>query len=308
MKELGQRKEEWYELLLSSAQAEAVDWLQAELGISAKYARKLNAENGIRVKGNRIAIRLFPREEPQFEPDWNLPELLYEDDFCLVAAKPAGMTVHPSRSEQTDTLANALSGYYQMTGQACRIRHIHRLDEDTTGPVLYAKNELAQLRLDQDMREKTIGRIYLALVHGKLKAKRGTIDAPIGRDRHQSNRYRVSPTGEQAITHYELVEAFNGYSLVRLRLDTGRTHQIRVHMSHLGHPLVGDVLYGGKQEIISKNSVTGIAMGSTLIVTRQALHGEQLEFLHPLTREQIKLSVPLPSDMVGWLERLRLTS
>ncbi|MBC8079116.1 MAG: RluA family pseudouridine synthase [Gorillibacterium sp.] len=301
---MGQRKEEWYELVRASVTTDAINWLQAELGISTKFLHKLDAENGIRVKGNRIAVRLFPREESPFEPEWNVPELLYEDDFCLVASKPAGMAVHPSRPEQIGTLANALAGYYQMTGQTCRVRHIHRLDEDTTGPVLYAKNELAQLRLDEDMREKAIGRIYLALIHGKLGSKNGTIDAPIGRDRHQSGRRRVSPTGEQAITHYEQVEVFNGYSLVRLHLSTGRTHQIRVHMSHLGHPLVGDKLYGGKQEIVIAKS-TGAAMGSTLAVTRQALHGEQLEFLHPLTRERIHLFAPLPDDMAGWLEQLR---
>lgn len=308
MKAAGQRKEEWYELMNNAAPAaDGEQWLQTELGFPAKYARKLNADQGIRVKGKRVALRLFPREEPQFPPDWDAPELLYEDDFCLVAAKPAGMPVHPSYPEQNGTLANAVAGHYQMTGQACRIRHIHRLDEDTTGPVLYAKNELAQLRLDEDMRAKRIGRSYLALVHGKLGAQRGTVDAPIGRDRHAAGRYRVSPGGDSAVTHYERLEVYGAYSLVRLTLDTGRTHQIRVHLSHLGHPLVGDKLYGGKQELVTGKSSGAATTDSLYIpVVRQALHGERLTFLHPFTRERMEVLSPIPGDMARWLEWLRL--
>jgi 23S rRNA pseudouridine1911/1915/1917 synthase len=306
VKLLGQRKEEWYELIHSAADGTDVgEWLQAELELPVKYVRKLQADQGIRQKGKRIALRLFPREEPQFVADWDIPELLYEDDFCLVAAKPAGMAVHPSHPEHTNTLANALAGYYQLSGQACRIRHIHRLDEETTGPVLYAKNELAQLRFDEDMRSKTIGRIYLAIVHGKPGSLRGTIDAPIGRDRHVAGRYRVSPSGDQAITHYECLETYGSHTLVRLRLDTGRTHQIRVHLSHLGHPLLGDKLYGGKRELVTGKSAAGATTGPSMPVARQALHGEQLVFQHPFTREPMVVQAPLPADMSEWLEQLR---
>lgn len=306
MKPLGQRKEEWYEVIHPALPAaDAAEWLQAELELPVKYVRKLQADQGIRSKGKRLAIRLFPREEPQFAADWDIPELLYEDDFCLVAVKPAGMAVHPSHPEHTNTLANALAGYYQLSGQACRIRHIHRLDEDTTGPVLYAKNELSQLRFDEDMRAKAIGRIYLAIVHGKPVSLCGTIDAPIGRDRHVAGRYRVSPSGDQAITHYECLESNGDYTLVRLRLDTGRTHQIRVHLSHLGHPLLGDKLYGGKPELVIGAATGGAATGLRLPVDRQALHGEQLTFRHPFTREPMTVQAPPPADMAEWLEQLR---
>ncbi|WP_040950142.1 RluA family pseudouridine synthase [Gorillibacterium massiliense] len=306
----GIRKDEWLEL---AAEADGQDlnvWLREASGLPDKLIRKLEAEKGVRIKGDRLFLRLFPREEPQFAAEWNVPPILYEDDFCLVADKPAGMAVHPSRPEENGTLANAIAGYYIMTGQECRVRHIHRLDEDTSGPVLYAKNELAQLRLDEEMRKKTIGRTYLAVVHGRLGTARGTIDAPIGKDRHQAGRRRVSATGDPAVTHYETVEDFPGFTLVRLRLETGRTHQIRVHMSHIGHPLAGDELYGGKRQLALFSSMpeSGSKAGRpavTYTFNRQALHGERLSFPHPMTGEWIQAECPLPEDFHELLQHLR---
>ncbi|WP_316245512.1 RluA family pseudouridine synthase [Gorillibacterium timonense] len=174
-------------------------------------------------------------------------------------------------------------------GQANRIRHIHRLDADTTGPVLYAKNSFAQRRLDEDMRSKAVERFYLALVQGIPRKPQGTIDAPIGRDRHRSGLRRVSPTGEKAVTHYEVMESFDDAALVKLKLETGRTHQIRVHLTSIGHPLLGDKPYGGRP----------VAMN------RQALHGSELVFRHPFTRDIIRLNAPLPSEFSLLLEDLR---
>jgi 23S rRNA pseudouridine1911/1915/1917 synthase len=192
--------------------------------------------------------------------------------------------VHPVERHGTGSLANAVAAYYASTGQAVAVRHIHRLDADTTGPVLYAKNALAQISLDAAMREKRIARVYLAVVHGVPARGRGTIDAPIGRDRHHAGRRRVSPTGEPAVTHYETVRAWpeHNTALLRLRLETGRTHQIRVHLSHIGHPLVGDTLYGGRP---------------SPRIRRQALHGESLAFPHPWTRETVRVEAPLPADL-----------
>jgi 23S rRNA pseudouridine1911/1915/1917 synthase len=276
------RKGEWLELTLPmEPAAEPQVWLAEELGLPPKLLRQWAATGGIEQRGRRLRLRMFPEESSDFAPEWKSLDILYEDDFCLVVNKPAGMPVHPSGEGQTGTLANALTLYYASTGQSCRIRHIHRLDKDTSGPVLYAKNELAQLRLDEDMRLKKIRRGYLAWVRGQLSESGGTLNFPIGKDRHHNKRRRVSPSGQPAVTHYEVVERFRNATRLRLYLETGRTHQIRVHLSHIGHPLLGDRLYGGPGDRIG----------------RQALHGETLEFIHPWTGEEIRTVCPWPEDL-----------
>jgi 23S rRNA pseudouridine1911/1915/1917 synthase len=246
--------------------------------------KELQQNGDMKQGGGKLRLRLFPEAEYGFVPEWTALDVLYEDDFVLVVNKPARMPVHPVDRRGTGSLANAVAAYYASTGQAVAVRHIHRLDADTTGPVLYAKNALAQTLLDQAMREKRIERVYLAVVHGVPAHERGTIDAPIGRDRHHAGRRRVSPTGEPAITHYETVRTWpnRNASMLRLRLETGRTHQIRVHLSHIGLPLFGDTMYGGKR---------------SRRIQRQALHGESLSFPHPWTREMMRVAAPLPGDL-----------
>ncbi|GIP39186.1 hypothetical protein J31TS4_24660 [Paenibacillus sp. J31TS4] len=272
--------------------AERVGLLAGRLGLPEGWVRKLAAGGGIVTAGGKVRLRLFPEEAPsdRFVPEWRELDVLYEDDFCLVVNKPAGLAVHPTEPGGGGTLANAVAAYYESTGQACRVRHIHRLDEDTTGPVLYAKNDWAQAALDEAMREKRVDRRYAALVQGVVRAGRGTIDAQIGRDRHHAKRRRVSPGGQRAVTRFETAERWADASLLRLRLETGRTHQIRVHLQHLGHPILGDRLYGGR-------TVPGL--------TRQALHGESLRFPHPFTGEPVTVEAPWPADMTALHERLR---
>jgi 23S rRNA pseudouridine1911/1915/1917 synthase len=284
---------EWLELLLPHPLESDIE-IQSHIRISDSFLKKLIRNGGISSKGNRVSLKLFPNEPLQDMPNWLHIDVLYEDDFCLVVHKAAGVKVHGDGSRESSSKANLSDGvacYYATTGQQCKVRHIHRLDEDTTGPVLYAKHEWAQLILDEAMREKLIGRDYIAIVQGRMKAGKGTVDAPIGRDRHHSMRRRVSPTGERAITHYEVVEVMDQATLVQLRLETGRTHQIRVHLSHLGFPIWGDGLYGGRSGGIS----------------RQALHGEILSFNHPLTEEQIEVYAPWPDDfqkLLGHLQKI----
>ncbi|MDF2963729.1 MAG: pseudouridine synthase [Paenibacillus sp.] len=276
------KKGEWLELLLPQP-LDSIHELKNYIRITDSFLSKLLKNGGVSVKGGRIRLHLFPNESVEYMPEWLQVEVLYEDDFCLVVNKPAGLKVHGDGSANSSTepsLAHAVAAHYDTTGQRCKVRHIHRLDEDTTGPVLYAKHEWAQLALDEAMRQKHIGRSYVALVQGQPAVPRGTIDAPIGKDRHHSARRRVSPTGDHAVTHYEVVERLADASLVRLKLETGRTHQIRVHLSHIGHPILGDTLYGGTKERIS----------------RQALHGETLIFDHPLTGEKLEVQSPWPSD------------
>lgn len=288
----GRKSGEWYVLRLPEAWVEAAtpEQLLRQLPIPAKIADKLLREQAVRLQRDRLSLRLFPDETPDFVAEWTDLNILYEDEFTLVANKPAGLVIYPEAKDQTGTLANLVAAYYQSTGQACRVRHIHRLDKETTGPVLYAKNELAHVVYDQDMREKKIERIYVAVVEGIVAKDRGTINQPIGKDRHHGKRRRISPGGDPAVTHYEVLERFAEHSLVRLRLETGRTHQIRVHMSALGHPLAGDTLYGCKSTHIS----------------RQALHGEQLLFRHAWSRQPISVHAPLPGDLEALLDKLRI--
>lgn len=285
------RKGEWLELPYSETADGAMGANVAKrLNIPDGMWRRLLREGGVEVSGSRIRLKLFPRQSSGFVEEWADIEPLYEDDFSLVVGKPAGMPVHPTEPGQGGTLANAVAWHFASTGQDTAVRHIHRLDADTTGPVLYAKNELAQAKLDEAMRRKHIGRTYIALAHGQIAAERGAIDAPIGRDRHHKSRRRVSSTGDHAVTRFEVVERFPGATLVRLELETGRTHQIRVHLSHLGHPLVGDVLYGG------------VPAGS---IRRQALHGERLVFPHPLSTVPVIVEAPWPDDLSALVAEYR---
>jgi 23S rRNA pseudouridine1911/1915/1917 synthase len=284
------RKGEWLELKLPDRIANApLGPILNQLHIPTKLAAKLLHTGGAVRQGPNLRLRLFPPEAPEFPSDWMDLNILYEDDFSLVVNKPAGIEVHPSVQGQRGTLAHAVAAYYEATGQQCRIRHIHRLDKETTGPVLYAKNELAHYVFDKAMREKEIERIYIALAEGVFENRTGVIDLPIGQDRHHSTRRRVSETGERAVTRYEVVETFGSHTLVRLRLETGRTHQIRVHLSAIGHPLAGDGMYGGKRKYIS----------------RQALHGEKLIWKHPWTGERMEAKAPMPDDLAHALRELR---
>lgn len=284
------RKGEWLELRSKDKPLTGDEWTELMLGggFPAKLWGKLSREKGLQAEGRHLRLKLFPDEQAEVPGEWTDLEVLYEDDFCLVVYKPAGMAVHPAYPGHTGTLAHAVASYYEMTGQACRLRHIHRLDEDTTGPVLYAKNEFAHIVLDAAMRDKTIGRTYIALVQGRLLPPTGLIDQPIGKDRRHSNKRRVTPGGDPARTRYRTLEQADRASLVELVLETGRTHQIRVHMAHAGAPLVGDALYGG----------------STKLLGRQALHGRRLEFPHPWTGETVGCEAQAPEDFEGCWRKL----
>ncbi|MCP3741686.1 RluA family pseudouridine synthase [Rossellomorea sp. BNER] len=199
-------------------------------------------------------------------------EVLYEDSHLLVVNKPANMNTHPNSPGESSTLANGVAFHLQANGEKCNAQHIHRLDQDTTGAVIFAKHALSKAILDRLLAERKVKRTYLALVHGIVKKNNGVIDKSIGRDRHHNTRRRISPSGQSAITHFRVIstDLKRKLTLVELHLDTGRTHQIRVHMSAIGHPLAGDTLYGGKS-----------------IFKRQALHARRIAFPHPLTEEEI---------------------
>ncbi|TXK84715.1 RluA family pseudouridine synthase [Paenibacillus sp. N3.4] len=287
------RSGEWLELPAPNAQWRplkpgAVEELAVLLPVPRKYFLRLASQNRIRVQDETIRIQLFPEEKSSFQPEPYDLDIMYEDEFCLVVNKPAGMSVHPADAGQGGTLASALAYYYASTDQACAIRHIHRLDQDTTGAVLYAKNEWAHVLLDEAMRNQRIDRRYVALAEGVFRCKSGTIDEPIGRDRHHSGKRRVTAGGDAAVTHFKVLEQLKQAAFLELELETGRTHQIRVHLSHAGHPLMGDSLYGG----------------SVRLFHRQALHGERLLFDHPVTQEPIIVHAALPADFQHLLAEL----
>ena len=225
-------------------------------------------------------------QEPESSP--NIPpvklplDIVYEDEDIVVVNKPAGMPVHPSLNNYENSLANGLMYYYQEQGKPFIFRCTNRLDRDTSGLTVVAKHMVSSSILSSMGMRHEITREYLAIVRGALKPSEGTIDAPIGRTGSSLIERKIDfENGERAVTHYRVVEEQNGHSLVSLILETGRTHQIRVHMKYIGHPLVGDYLYNPDMEYID----------------RQALHSHRLSFTHPVTGEKMEFTAPLPTDM-----------
>lgn len=231
--------------------------------------------------GQELRMRLCQEEPYGVEPAAEPLEVLYEDDHLLIANKPAGVLLHPTEPVHRSTLDHLVAGHFARTGVKSKVRHVHRLDQETSGVVLYAKHGWAAAMLDEQLRERQIKRTYLAFVHGRMSKERGKIDEPIGRDRNHATRRRVSPNGDKAVTHYQVLQRYRDVTALQCSLETGRTHQIRVHMSYIGHPLLGDTLYGGRANHIQ----------------RQALHAAQLQLRHPFGGHGVEVKAPLPAEM-----------
>ena len=253
-----------------------------------------HTENGILHNGNwarttqtlqssdTLTINIIENEASENIETINIPiHIVYEDEDLLVLNKPADMPIHPSQGNYLNTLANGVAYYFASQKQPFIFRCINRLDRDTTGLLILAKHMLSGAILSQMMKERRISRTYLALVEGKPPAQ-GTITAPIGRKPGSTIERLIDyKNGESAITHYKLLKTAYDHSLIQLQLDTGRTHQIRVHMNSIGHPLLGDTLYNPR----------------TQLMKRQALHSQKLAFEHPITKDYMQFECPLPSDM-----------
>lgn len=240
-------------------------------------------------------------------------DIVYEDDAVMIINKKAGMVVHPGCGNATGTLVNGLSFYLGKgeTDELPRVGLVHRIDKDTSGLVVIAKTEDAMSDLAAQFKKHTVHRRYIALVWGNLEAEEGTIIAHVGR--HQRFRkimtaYPDGDYGKEAITHYKVLERFNYVTLIELRLETGRTHQIRVHMKHMGHPLFGDTTYGGDHIVKGTvfNKYKQFVDNCFKILPRHALHAKELGFRHPVTKQQILFTSELPDDMQQVIEKWRV--
>ncbi|MFD2371699.1 RluA family pseudouridine synthase [Brevibacillus sp. GCM10020057] len=240
-------------------------------------------------EGQELRLRLCQPEPLGIEPIMQPLSVLYEDDHLLIVEKEAGILLHPTEPQHRRTLDHMVAGHLSRTGQQVKVRHVHRLDQDTSGVVLYAKHPWAAALLDEMLRERTITRTYVAFVHGQVARDSGKIDEPIGKDRNHPTRRRVTPSGDRAVTHYKVRQRYSHGTQIECRLETGRTHQIRVHLSYIGHPLMGDALYGGQRDQIA----------------RQALHAERLRFEHPFGGQLVEVSAALPTDLAALEKKLR---
>ena len=208
-------------------------------------------------------------------------DIIYEDEWLLVLHKPAGIAIHPSMLHFDTSLSNGVKYYFDSIGLKKKIRPVNRLDLNTSGLVIFAKCEYIQECLSKQMENKTFKKEYLCIVSGKFKDKIGTINLPIARKKNSIIERCVNNNGQKSITHYEVLQEFDNYSLVKCILETGRTHQIRVHMSYIGHPLLGDTLYGK----------------SSPLIDRQALHCSKLEFIHPISKQNMIFTCELEEDL-----------
>jgi 23S rRNA pseudouridine1911/1915/1917 synthase len=255
--------------------------------------------------GQRVELDV-PDAAPSAVESQDLPlTILHDDDDVVVIDKPAGLVVHPAAGHADGTLVNALLFHVRdLSGIGGEVRPgiVHRLDKDTSGVMIIAKNDDTHRKLTADWNTERVQKEYLALVYGTPSSDRGTIDAPIGRDPRDRKRMAIVPNGRRAITDYEIVERLRATSLIRCRLRTGRTHQIRVHMKHLGHPIVGDPLYSGPQwKGIPEKKLQRLLAS----LTRQMLHAERITFVHPRSGEQITVTAALPGDMREMIAALR---
>lgn len=268
--------------------------LKQELHLSSRLLQKLINLKHIYLNNNivdtRSSVNLndvisvdldFDEESENIVPQKMNLNIVYEDDAVLIINKPPKIAIHPSILHYNDSLANGVKYYFDEINLHRKIRPVNRLDFNTSGLVLFAKNQYIQECLISQMKNHTFGKEYIAVVSGKFKEKSGIINLPIARKENSIIERCISETGQQAITHYEVLQEFTDISVVKCILETGRTHQIRLHMSAIGHPLIGDSMYG-----ITSN-----------FIDRQALHSSKISFIHPISKEHISFECSLPEDI-----------
>ena len=274
--------------------------------LTRSAAAKAIEEGRVLVNGKAPSksLKLTGNETIEFTPEEPAPidavpqdiplTVVYEDDDVIVVNKPSGLVVHPAPGHPDGTLVNALlfhcGASLSGVGGALRPGIVHRIDRDTSGLIIAAKNDYAHQFLSAQLADHTLARTYECIVVGNLREDRGTVDAPIARDSRDRKRMAVVPGGRRAVTHWTVLARYPGYTHVQCRLETGRTHQIRVHMAYLGHPILGDTVYGAKKPVPG--------------LTGQCLHAVGLQFIHPRTKELVSLSCPLPGEFTAALRKI----
>ena len=291
-------------------------YLSAQIaGWSRARLQRLIEAGDVMVKGNlvkpsykvsakdEVEVELTPAPASNFTPE-NIPlEIVFEDEHIIVINKPAGLVVHPAAGIHSGTLANALAYHFQQLSNASSIRPgiVHRLDKDTSGLLVVAKTESDHENLADQFRAREVFKSYVALVYGVVKQESGRIEQPIARDPRNRTRMAIVPGGRGALSLYKVRRSYNAFTLLDVELKTGRTHQIRIHLSWLKHPVVGDELYGGGRD----NNVQDVQLRAQIRkLKRQFLHAEQLGFRHPYTGEQTRFVAPLPAELSHLLENL----
>lgn len=280
------------------------DYMKDELNLSGRFIR--NSAMGQRLmvngkvvklsyklsEGEEIQVKVTKEENQDIEgEDLNI-QVIYEDDDLLIVNKPPFMVVHPTKSHPTGTLANGIIYHFRENNDNSIVRLVSRLDRDTSGLIMIAKNQFSHMSLAKSMEQDLIEKSYLAIIHGHLNPKEGTIDEPIGRPTNETIKRAVLEDGQRSVTHYTVLDQYKNASLVQLLLETGRTHQIRVHLSHKGHPIYGESLYSD--------------FNDEELINRQALHAFRLKFPHPRSGEVLEFQCEMPEDMKKLASILKL--
>ncbi len=294
------------------------DYLKFTENLSSRFLKssglsgKISVNNKVVKLNHRISskdiieIDMKSNEHQNIEPEKMDLDVVYEDIDLIVINKSPGIVVHPTKGYPYGTLSNGVSYYFKERNEKCIVRLVSRLDMDTSGLIIIAKNQFAHMALardmqskdvqskeNKDMQGKTFEKSYMAVVHGNMECMSGTIDLPIGKPNEEGAAREVWEEGQRSITHYEVIDSYKNGDLLKLTLETGRTHQIRVHLSHIGHPIYGDSLYGTSE-------------GN--YIERQALHAYKLIIPHPRTGEELILETQLPSDIVNLISKLKAES
>lgn len=298
-------------ILLQTSEADAGTRLDACLAsaiedLTRSAAAKAVEDGRVLVNGKapNKSYKLTGHEQIEFTPEEPAPidavpqdiplDVVYEDDDVIVVNKPSGLVVHPAPGHPDGTLVNALLYHcgdsLSGVGGALRPGIVHRIDRDTSGLIIAAKNDYAHQFLSAQLADHTLARTYECIVVGNLREDSGTVDAPIARDSRDRKRMAVVPGGRRAVTHWEVIVRYPGCTHVRCKLETGRTHQIRVHMAYLGHPILGDTVYGAKKVVPG--------------LTGQCLHAVGLQFIHPRTKDLVSLTCPLPEEFTAMLRKI----
>ena len=259
--------------------------------------------------GQTVIVDKPKLEEPTLQPEDIPLTVIHEDEALIVINKPADLAVHPPKAGRGGTLANALLFHFKrLSPDPIRPGIVHRLDADTSGVIVCAKDESAHFKLAKQFEERTVTKTYLAIIRGRMKEERGVIDKPIARHPDHYEMQRVHPSGKSAVTEFEVLEQWKRFSYLRLRPKTGRTHQLRVHLAAINHPIVGDRLYS-KRPPLTRSEVSGLkaSPGEEPLIARQALHAASIEFTHPRSGEKVSFEAPLPDDIQRTLDALRET-